>query len=167
MKNEAIARFLAVATFLTTVILASRTVSAATNLTFGGSLIEPPSCEVNSGELIDVDFGRRLGIKKVDGIHYLQKVDYSIKCEPRAKNWAMELMLSGEPTLYDMAAIQTDNPDLGIKFLINGEAFTIGKPVSVNPADLPILEVVPVKTPGSTLMEGAFEATATLQAVYQ
>ncbi|MFV8797872.1 fimbrial protein [Yersinia enterocolitica] len=167
MKNVAIGRFLAFATFLATVILVSRTVSAATNLAFGGTLIEPPSCEVNSGELIDVDFGGRLGIKKIDGIQYLQKVDYSIKCEPGAKGWAMELILSGEPTPYDMAAIQTDNPDLGIKFLINGEVFTLGKPVSVNPADLPILEVVPVKTPGSTLVEGAFGATATLQAVYQ
>ncbi|HHL2502263.1 TPA: fimbrial protein, partial [Yersinia enterocolitica] len=88
-------------------------------------------------------------------------------CEPGAKDWAMELMLSGEPTPYDMAAIQTNNPDLGIRVLLNGEAFTLGKPVSVNPADLPVLEVVPVKTPGVTLTEGAFEATATLQAVYQ
>lgn len=167
IKNVAIARFLAVATFLTMPIFVSTEVSAASNLTFGGSLIEPPPCEVDSGELIDVDFGKRLGIQKVDGVHYLQKVNYSIKCEPGAKDWAMELMLSGEPTSYDMAAIQTNIPDLGIRVLLNGEAFTLGKSVSVNPADLPVLEVVPVKTPGSTLIEGAFEATATLQAVYQ
>ncbi|WP_254844356.1 fimbrial protein [Yersinia enterocolitica] len=166
-KNVAIARFLAVATFLTMPILASSAVSAAPNLTFGGTLIEPPSCEVDSGELIDVDFGKRLGIKKIDGIQYLQKVNYRITCAPGAKDWAMELMLSAEPTPYDMAAIQTNNPDLGIRVLLNGEAFILGKPVSVNPTDLPVLEVVPVKTPGVTLTEGAFEATATLQAVYQ
>ncbi|EPZ8126182.1 fimbrial protein [Yersinia enterocolitica] len=166
-KNVAIARFLAVATFLTMPILACGAASAVPNLTFGGTLIEPPLCEVNSGELIDVDFGERLGIHKVDGIQYLQKVNYSITCAPGAKDWAMELMLSGEPTPYDVAAIQTNNPDLGIRVLLNGETFILGKPVAVNPADLPVLEVVPVKTPGSTLVEGAFEATATLQAVYQ
>ncbi|EKN4037970.1 fimbrial protein [Yersinia enterocolitica] len=161
------ARFLAVATFLTMPILASSAVSAAPNLTFGGILIEPPSCEVDSGEQIDVDFGERLGIKKIDGIQYLQKVNYRITCAPGAKDWEMALMLSGEPTPYDVAAIQTNNPDLGIRVLLNGEAFILGKPVSVNPTDLPVLEVVPVKTPGATLAEGAFEATATLQAVYQ
>ncbi|MDA5490311.1 fimbrial protein [Yersinia kristensenii] len=167
MKNVAIARFLAVATFLIMPIFACGPASAASNLTFGGTLIEPPSCEVDAGKLIDVDFGKRLGIKKVDGIQYLQKVNYSITCAPGAKDWAMELMLSAEPTPYDMAAIQTSNQDLGIRVLLNGEAFILGKPVPVNPADLPVLEVVPVKTPGGTLTEGAFEATATLQAVYQ
>lgn len=167
MKNVAIARFLAVATYLAIPIFAIVKATAASNLAFGGTLIEPPACEVNAGELIDVDFGERLGIHKVDGIHYLQKVNYSITCASGAKEWSMQLMLSGEPTAFDMAAIQTNNPDLGIRFMLNGKGFIMGESVSVDPAELPVLEVVPVKTPGATLAEGAFEATATLQAIYQ
>lgn len=167
MKYIAIARFLAVAAFLPMPIFDSGKVSASSNLEFGGTLIEPPPCEVNAGKLIDVDFGERLGINKIDGIHYLQKVNYSITCMPGVKDWSMQLILTGEPTAFDMAAIQTNNPDLGIRALLNGKGFIMGKSVSVNPADLPVLEMVPVKTPGATLVEGGFEATATLLAVYQ
>lgn len=49
---------------------------------FRGGLIAPPPCTINAGAKIDVDFGSRVGIKKVDGVNYRQAIDYHLDCEP-------------------------------------------------------------------------------------
>lgn len=49
---------------------------------FRGGLIAPPPCVINAGAKIDVDFGSRVGIKKVDGVNYRQVIDYQLDCEP-------------------------------------------------------------------------------------
>lgn len=139
----------------------------ANDMTLHGTLIEPPPCSINSGNVVDVDFGSRVGIKKVDGSNYKQTVPYTITCNPGSNPWEMQLKLSGTATSFDGAAVQTDVQNLGIRVLRNGTPFVLGTAVAVDPASLPVLEVVPVKTPGSTLTEGAFNATATLQADYQ
>lgn len=140
---------------------------AADNMLFRGTLIESPPCTINDGGMVDVDFGERVGVNKVDGVNYLKTMDYRITCEPGATGLDMALTLSGVQTGYDAAAVQTDLPDLGIRVLQNGKPFTINTPLSVDPKSPPTLEAVPVKTPGATLTEGAFVATATLKAEYQ
>lgn len=140
---------------------------AADNMLFRGILIEPPPCTINDGGMVDVDFGERVGINKVNGVNYLKPVDYRITCESGATGLEMTLTLSGTETGYDKAAVQTDMADLGIKVLQNGAPFTLNTPLSIDPQNPPVLEAVPVKTPGATLTEGAFVATATLKAEYQ
>lgn len=140
---------------------------AADNMLFRGTLIEPPPCTINDGGMVDVDFGERVGINKVNGVNYLKLMDYRITCESGATGLDMTLTLSGTETGYDPAAVQTDMADLGIKVLQNGTPFTLNTPLSIDPQNPPVLEAVPVKTPGATLTEGAFVATATLKAEYQ
>lgn len=140
---------------------------AADEMTFRGTLIEPPACSINSGEDIDVDFGERVGIKKVNGVNYLQSVSYRISCDPSASPWNMTLAVIGTQTAYDKAAVRTDVTDLGIRLIQNGKPFELNLPIPVNPASPPTLEAVPVQRPGALLAEGKFVATATLQAVYQ
>lgn len=140
---------------------------AADNLQLRGTLIEPPPCKINDGNSVDVDFGERVGVKKVDGVNYLTPMSYKITCETGATGLDMTLTLSGQPTGYDDAAVKTNLTDLGIRVLQNGKPFTLNQPINVDPKSPPLLEAVPVKTPGSTLQEGAFSATATLQANYQ
>jgi type 1 fimbria pilin len=140
---------------------------AADNLLFSGTLIEPPPCKINDGGTVDVNFGERVGVKKVDGVNYLQAMGYRISCEPGASGLDMTLTLSGQPTGYDTAAVRTNLADLGIRVLQNGKPFTLNQPIGIDPNSPPLLEAVPVKTPGATLKEGAFVATATLQANYQ
>ncbi len=37
------------------------------------------ACVINDGRTIDIDFGK-VGIKRIDGNRYMQRIDYSIKC---------------------------------------------------------------------------------------
>lgn len=151
---------------------ASTLTQAADNMSFHGTLIAPPPCTIsnglNDGSKIDVDFGERIGINKVDGINYRRTVDYRIRCEEGAGKWDMTLIITGTATGFDEAAVQTQQKaDLGIRLYQNGQPFILNQALPVDPNNLPVLEAVPVKAPGNTLTEGAFEATATLQAVYQ
>lgn len=148
-------------------VLLSGGVQAKENMSFYGTLIEPPACSINSGEIIDVDFGERVGIKKINGVNYQQSIGYRITCDPSASQWNMTLVMIGNQTSYDKAAVRTDITDLGIRLLQNGEPFELNKPIPINPASPPTLEAVPVQRPGSTLTDGKFLATVTLQAVYQ
>ncbi|HHQ4308821.1 TPA: fimbrial protein [Serratia fonticola] len=152
---------------LSLLLVCAHSQGAADNLLFRGTLIEPPPCKINDGGQVDVNFGERVGVNKVDGVNYLMAMDYRIICEPGVSGLDMTLTLSGLPTGYDDAAIKTDRADLGIRVLQNGQPFTLDKPIDIDPNNPPTLEAVPVKTPGATLNEGTFEATATLQAQYQ
>ncbi|HHQ4313911.1 TPA: fimbrial protein [Serratia fonticola] len=141
---------------------------AAENMRLYGTLVEPPVCTINNGSEIDVDFGNRVGVKKVDGVHYLQPMNYRITCDPNSNAWAMTLEIVGTPADYDRAAVVvTGVNDLAIQIKQNGVPFELNKPIPISLTNPPQLEAVPVKRPGATLTEGPFEATATLKAVYQ
>lgn len=148
-------------------LVLSHPLHAVDNMLFRGTLIEPPSCKINDGGMVDVDFGDKIGVNKVDGVNYLKALDYRVTCEKGVSGMDLVLTLSGKPTIYDDAAIQTDVPDLGIRILQNGQPFILDTPVVIDPKAPPILQAVPVKTPGASLKEGAFTATATLKAEYQ
>ncbi|HGE8278993.1 pilus assembly protein [Serratia marcescens] len=145
----------------------SRAGMAAENMTFFGTLVEPPACTINNGGLVDVDFGNRVGIKKVDGVNYLQPMNYQVNCDPNAQAWAITLEIVGVSADYDRAAVVTGVKDLAIQIKQNGVPFELNKPIPIQLTNLPHLEAVPVKRQGATLKEGPFEATATLKAVYQ
>ncbi|MGE6469010.1 fimbrial protein [Serratia proteamaculans] len=142
-------------------------VSAAENMRLYGTLVEPPPCTINDGGNVEVDFGNRVGVKKVDGVNYLQPINYTISCDPNANAWNMTLEIIGVPTDYDKAAVNADVTDLGIHILQNGQPFELNKPIPIRLANKPKLEAVPVKRPGAILKEGPFVATATLLATYQ
>lgn len=137
------------------------------DMTFRGTLIEPPPCTINDGNQIDVDFGDRVGINKVDGESYRMPVNYQIKCEQTNNGWVMSLSLNGAAAGFDGEALQTDKSDLGIRVYRNDVPFTPNSVVDIDPTNPPVLEAVPVKQAGATLTEGTFEALATLQADYQ
>lgn len=130
-----------------------------------GGLIAPPPCTINSGGKIDVDFGERVGVNKVDGKNYRQRVDYAITCEQGALPWQMTLTLKGAVG-FDKAALQTNNDNLNIRVYQNNTPFIINSTINIEPGNLPVLEAVPISKPGAVLSEGAFFATATLQAEY-
>lgn len=140
---------------------------ATENLLFQGTLISPPPCKINSGNLVDVNFGERVGVNKVDGANYRQIIDYEISCEPGITGLDMTLTLSGPKNQYDNAVVQTSLAGLGIKVLQNGDPFVLDKPIAIDPKNPPTLEAVPVKSPGATLKADAFVAMAILLAQYQ
>ncbi len=141
--------------------------AAGGDMEFRGTLLEPPPCTINSGNNITVDFGLKVGIKKVDGVNYMQDINYDLVCEPNTHSWVLKLKLTGNNTSFDNAAVQTNINGLGIKILRDGQPFVLGSEITTTPASKPRLKAVPVQQPGVLLTEGAFEAAATLQADYQ
>lgn len=138
------------------------------DMTFHGTLIEPPPCTLNDGNQVEVDFGSRVGINKVDGENYRQGLNYQITCYSAAGgNWALTLSLSGSAAGFDSEALSTDKASLGIRVYQNDKPFTPNSTVKINLANPPRLEAVPIKQAGAMLTEGAFEAWATLRADYE
>lgn len=141
------------------------------DMTFHGTLVEPPPCVINDDNRIEVDFGDRVGINKVDGVNYRTPLSYQITCESAssgsAGKWALNLSLTGSPAGFDNEALVTDKDNLGIRIYRGDVPFTPNSTVAIELGNQPVLEAVPVKNAGSTLTEGAFEAWATLRADYQ
>ncbi len=140
---------------------------AAENLFFEGTLISPPPCKIGGGDLIDINFGERIGINKVDGVNYLETIKYEITCEDDAVGLDLTLTLSGPKVNYDNAVLQSNLMGLGIKVLQDGHPFILDKSIIVDPKKPPKLEAVPVKMPGATLTADAFVVMAVLLAEYQ
>lgn len=140
--------------------------NASANLTFSGTLNEPPPCTIDAGNTIEVDFGD-IGVKRVDGVRYRRGVGYTISCAPATLPWALRLSVNGTPTGFDEAALQTSVPALGVRILQNDQPFLLNKPLDITLSSPPVLEVVPVKQPGATLPPARFTAVATLLAEYE
>lgn len=139
---------------------------AMANLTFDGTLVEPPPCTINSGSTIETDF-KDVGINKVDGINYRQSVSYTITCSSGTLPWEMVLTVKGVATSFESSAVQTSVSDLGIRLLQDGTPFDLNTSLIINPTTPPVLEAVPIKRPGVQLTTGGFSALATLLAEFQ
>ena len=140
--------------------------NATANLSFDGTLIEPPPCTINSGSTIVTDFGD-MGVRAIDGVSNRKRVNYTITCSAGTWPGEMVLKVTGLATTFDLAAVRSSVPDLGIKLLQGGVPFALNTSVVINPAAPPILEAVPVKRSGASLGPGGFTADATLLAQYQ
>ncbi|KGE64410.1 MULTISPECIES: fimbrial protein [Pseudomonas] len=139
---------------------------AVANLTFSGTLNEPPPCTIDAGNTIEVDFGD-VGVKRVDGVKYRKAVPYTINCGAATLPWALKLSVNGTPTAFDGAAVQTNVPALGIRLFQNNVPFPLNTPMDIVLSSPPRLEVVPIKQPGATLPPAPFSAVATLLAEYE
>ena len=140
--------------------------TASANLSFIGTLVEPPLCTINNGNTLTIDF-KEVGVNKVDEVNYRLPMNYTITCAGSTLPWEMILSVKGTATSFESSAVQTSVTDLGVQLLQNGQPFKLNTPIVINPASPPALEAVPVKRPGTTLKSGGFNAAATLLAEYQ
>lgn len=142
--------------------------NGSADMTMHGTLVAPPPCKVNEGQNIDIDFGD-VGINKIDGNNYRKGLNYTITCDPSSGSWNMYLMMTGVPVNFDSdgATINSNINGLGVKIWIGNNPFTLNTLIPVSPTNLPVLEAVPIKDTAATLNEGAFQAVATLVAIYQ
>ena len=136
----------------------------ATNMHLFGVLIEPPECTVDS---IDIDFGNRVGVNRIDGKNYLRTMDYHMRCDENNSTQNISIEISGEAADYDLAAIVTNLDNLAMHLTQDGMPLLLNKKIYTTLTKLPVLQVVPVKRPGAQLKEGTFEAVATLKVSYQ
>ncbi|MFJ4133997.1 fimbrial protein [Pseudomonas cyclaminis] len=139
---------------------------ASANLTFSGTLNEPPPCTIDAGNTIEVDFGD-VGVQRVDGEKYRKGVGYTISCGTDTLPWVLKLSVNGTSTTFDGAAVQTSVPELGIRIFQNNLPFALNQPLNITLSSPPTLDVVPVQRPGAILTPARFSAVATLLAEYQ
>ncbi|TQI82263.1 type 1 fimbria pilin [Serratia fonticola] len=166
MSNALIIRGLLLVSLLTTHFAAQ----AIGEMTLRGTLIEPPPCIINDGGQIDVPFGDKIGVNKLDGVNYRQKINYQVTCGTNSiSTWALTLTLIGKAATFDEHALPSDQENLGVRVLYQGDkVFTPGSTLKIaQGSSQPLLQAVPVKKAGAILKEGAFEAWATLKADYQ
>lgn len=139
---------------------------ASANLTFSGTLNEPPPCTIDGGNTIEVDFGD-VGVKRVDGVKYRKGVGYIITCGADTLPWELKLSVNGTATAFDGSAVQTSVPELGIRLFQNNLPFALNTPLDINLSSPPVLEAVPVQRLGAVLTPARFTAVATLLAEYE
>ncbi|HAJ2809476.1 TPA: hypothetical protein HMT14_03465 [Escherichia coli] len=92
--------------------------AAPEDITFTGTLIEPPVCTVSNGDDIEIQFIDVI-IDNIDGVNYRKDVPYQITCDPDITDdaWVMTLTWTGTQTNYNDAAIQTDVTGLSMNKL--------------------------------------------------
>ncbi|CAI1707296.1 fimbrial protein [Serratia entomophila] len=162
MKTTPILTFIAV-------MLSGASLQAAENMSFRGTLLEHPPCEINGGQPIAIDFGD-VGVNKVDGENYAQTFQIIYDCKGTSTDKILRYV--GNATAFDPAAVQSNIPDFGIQ-LRHTSLQGVTSPFAVG-STLPIPAYVgsstfiatPVKKASTELQDGAFTAGATLQLEY-
>ncbi len=140
------------------------------NLEFKGVLIEPPPCSINNDNTLTVDFGDKIGVRKIASGAYRERVELAVMCGPDNHSWQLQLSVSGSPADFDTdnaTVVTASQADLGVKLFLNGKPFSLDKPVNVNGDELPVFEALLVQRPDIVPEEGTFLARATLRATYQ
>ncbi len=144
---------------------AAQAADQGTKVNITATVVAPPPCVINDGSTIDIDFGK-VGIKRIDGSRYMQRIDYSIKCEFLDNSRQLKMKIMGSAAAFDNSVLTSSVTGLGIKLLANGKAFAINTPLNIDYANPPTLDAVPVKNSAVTLAEGDFSSGATMLVDY-
>ncbi|MFC0226483.1 fimbrial protein [Serratia aquatilis] len=142
---------------------------------YSGNLIDIPPCDINRGNLIEIDFGQ-VGVNKVSETGedplYQQQTLLEVNCVGTRPD--LLVRYQGNATTFDNAAVKTSITDFGIQMrrgapentrIIIGEAWLIPHDAVGNDSSLSFI-AVPVKRKGAVLGSGSFYATAGLQLEY-
>ncbi|WP_318373706.1 fimbrial protein [Enterobacter sp.] len=155
--------------FMAIGVLALSSVSCAfadADITFHGTLLEAPPCEVNGNELIVVDFGNDVMTTRIDGTNYRQMVRFTVDCSA-ATSLLQKVRISGTPAAFDNNLLAGDRSGFGFAFYHGAALMPLDSAVSFTAPTVPTLYVVPVKQDGVTLTGGAFRTLASLVVEYQ
>ncbi|HEI8868132.1 TPA: fimbrial protein [Serratia odorifera] len=136
-----------------------------TQVNISATIVAPPPCVINKGKVIDVDFGD-VGVNRIDGNRYMQRLDYTVECEFLDGSRQLKMKIVGSGAAFNANVLQTSVNGLGIKLLADGKALNINSAFSIDYANLPKLDAVPVKNAASTLTEGEFSSGATMLVDY-
>ncbi|CAI1948977.1 MULTISPECIES: fimbrial protein [Serratia] len=143
--------------------------TAAENMRFYGTLISPPPCTINNGQMIEVNFGDDLLTTKVDGVNYSRPINYTLDCTV-AGNKAVRMMIQGTASSFDNSVLATAERT-GLAIAVKPEAVDQVLPINswmrLTTQSAPKLRAVPVRASWMELTPGAFTAGATLLVDYQ
>lgn len=140
---------------------------------FSGVLVDPPACALSNDGVIRVSFDS-VDVDTVDGQQNMQTIPVELKCTGGTANaFDLTLTVTGQTVEFgdadDNATLSTpQNPDLGIRMLMNAQPLKINEAVTgLNEDSFKTLQAVLVRRAGATLEPGDFTGTATLRAAYQ
>lgn len=126
---------------------------------------EPASCHLNDGKDVEIDFGERVDIARINGLNYKTAVDYQFHCERVGEN-RMTLEIGGADADFGQGMLYV-RPGFGIRIFAGDVEQPVNVPFSIDGHAPPALMAVPVKAPGAVLTPGAFEATAVIKVLYE
>jgi len=140
---------------------------ADAEITFHGTLIEQPPCEISgiAGNPIEVDFGSEMATRKVDGVNFREQIPFTLDCA-NAVNQKLQLTLTGEAG-YAAGLIKTEKEGLGIRLYNDTTRITPGVPLNFTPDTIPELYAVPEAQDNTTLTGGNFTGKANMIVDYQ
>ncbi|PNF13480.1 exotoxin [Enterobacter cancerogenus] len=151
---------------LTMAMVPAPSAFADADVTFHGTLLEAPPCEINGNELIVVDFGNEVMTTRVDGTNYRQAVRFTVDCSA-ATSLLQKVRISGTPATFDNSLLAGSQTGFGFAFYNNVTPMPLGSAVTFTAPTVPPLYVIPVKQSGVTLTGGAFSTLASLIVEYQ
>ena len=139
-------------------------------VTMSGTVTVPQSCNINSGDVINVDFGNivsnTFNTKWETPPGFTPKrVDFNIQCSNISNGVAVSLEFNGAPSTLDPTAVKTDNDDIAVRL-----ADTSNKTISVQGGELPVnfnyanqtgtsaMQLYPFNTTGNAPKTGQFKA---------
>ncbi|NIG87616.1 MAG: fimbrial protein [Serratia symbiotica] len=133
-----------------------------TEVTFSGTVFDPPPCKINGEQTIDFAFGS-LGVKKVDGSSYAVTKTLIFSCD--ADTLApLQIAIQGDQ-LNGENVLKTDSSNLGIALYngVNGQKISLNQFFYVDRDTRFLLQAIPVKDDsGKPLVGGNFSANATM-----
>lgn len=117
-----------------------------------------PTCTLNNGNTLDVDFGT----VKIESPQ-AKPISLNMNCQGD-DNTPLNIVIRAQPSTVSTTAT-TNMPGLDIRFSANGTLNT-NTPYSLTPNTLRTLTALPVIQPGYDLKGGNFYVTVTLSAEY-
>ncbi|MEX6159531.1 fimbrial protein [Providencia manganoxydans] len=133
-----------------------------------GTVIAPPPCIINDGNLIEVNFGEVMS-SRIDGTAYKKDVLYTVQCNkmPASAKNAMKMSVQGNKASFDSQSLSTNIDGLGIAIHYNNSKLPVGRTINFIYPNAPQFAVVPVRDLTANLKGGYFESIATLLIEYQ
>lgn len=128
-------------------------------LTISGIILHS-ECTLNDDRESNINFGN-VTIQFIDGIRYSTPVPFNISC-PKSYNGEQEVYISATASSFDTKAVQTSNPNVGIRLILNGENIEINKSQNIDWRIENKLNAVPVKKNNVKISAGNFTASATM-----
>lgn len=149
-----------------TIVLGCASPAQALDVKFGGTLVVPPPCVINSNSDISVIFGNDLLAGRINGVNYERPISYVLDCTG-ATSPTLKLQFQSGGAGFDSTVLATSKTDLGLELRSNGTKLPMNTWLQFTNPARPVLTAVPVKAIGSTLSGGAFTAATTLLVDYQ
>ncbi|MDO2950297.1 hypothetical protein M8828_18270 [Aeromonas simiae] len=149
------------------VALAVPAAGGSLNLNVSGVIVDTPDCTVNSGEEVDVDFGDRVMIRKLDGVTYQRReIVYDLRCDGLAMPY-LSLSIRGETAAFGSGILKTNMQELGIQLFHDDVPLRVGETLNFTYGDSPHLYAVPIAGKPEQLSEGSFKGSGTMVFAYQ